>query len=58
MFNNVRKGLMLLDKTNDKCMHYHDLDKQWMERLLEKHTYSRGLGTSLNMRPHDPHKTH
>ena len=37
-------------------MHCHDLDNQWIESLLERHIYSRGLGTSINMRPSYPHK--
>ena len=58
MFTNIRKGQMWLDRMNDKCMHYHDMDKKWIESPLEKHVYSRGLGRSINMRPSYPNKTH
>ena len=37
-------------------MHYHDLDNQLMESLLERHIYSRGLGKGINMRLSYPHK--
>ena len=41
---------MWLDRRNDRCMHYHDLDNQWMESLLKRHIYSRGIGKGINMR--------
>ena len=28
IFTNVRMKLMSLDRRNDRCMHYHDLDNQ------------------------------
>ena len=33
MFFYFRKGLTWLDRGNDRCMHYHDIDIQWMEVL-------------------------
>ena len=52
----LKRGLMWLDRRNDRCMHYHDLDNQWIESLLERHIYSRGLGRGINMRLSYPHK--
>ena len=45
-----------MDRTNDMCMHYHDLDNQWIEGLLERRIYSRGLGKGINMRLSYPHR--
>ena len=57
MFTKLRKGLMRLDRWNDKRMHYHDLNNQCIKSLLKKRIYSWGLGRSINMKPSYHHKT-
>ena len=48
-----------MDRRNDERMHYdHDLEHQRMERLIERHIYSRSLRKGINMRPSYPHKAH
>ena len=60
MLTNVRKGIMYLDRGSYRCMHYHGLCKQWMERRVfyKKNIYSRDFRRYINMRPRYPHKTH